>query len=132
MMDVFLDTSAVLPLLLNEPNTHAALAMWQEQRSAWAWSWMAVEAEAALIRRKASEAIWRQWRNLERNIAWVDPEHGWEVSLRDFNRALGLRAADAGNLFVFDRALRAIPDLKLASFDHEMREAARRINLPLV
>jgi hypothetical protein len=40
-------------------------------------------------------------------------------ALRQFNRPLGLRAADAGHLFVYSRAHAANPKLEVVTFDHE-------------
>jgi hypothetical protein len=69
---------------------------------------------------------------LERCLEWIDPVENLTASLRVFNRSLGLRAADAGHLYVFDQALRALPDLRLFTFDREMREAAQRLSYPVV
>lgn len=55
---------------------------------------------------------------------WVEPEAGWLEHLRSFNRGVGLRAADAGHLYLMEQCLRGVPDLRLVTFDIEMRRAA--------
>jgi len=122
-MDVFFDTSAVVPLLIEEPGSPAALAIWAQAERAWAWQWLRVETEAALVRRKALPVAWANWRELALHIAFLDISEDLRA-LCDFNRALGLRAADAGHLFVCERLAQTIPALRLASLDQEQRSAA--------
>ncbi len=130
-MQIYLDTSAVIPLLLQEPHSEAARKVWEHVEQAWTWDWMKVEAESALLRRKAVPDAWRQWRALAGQIRWLKPPETFIDDLCNFNRALGLRAADAGHLFVCDRAMNVIPSMTLVTFDTEMRKAARRMGLPL-
>lgn len=68
---------------------------------------------------------------LKGEVSWVDLQPDQTNTLCAFNRALGLRAADAGHLFVFDRLFSELPDLELLTLDAEMAAAARRIGLPL-
>jgi len=44
---------------------------------------------------------------------------------------LGLRAADAAHLFLFDRLVIRLPELRLLTFDKEMAQAAHSLALPL-
>lgn len=122
----FFDTSAVLPLFLEEPRTHDAQTALREMDSVFAWSWMRVEAEAGLLRRRADTAVWREWRSWIRHVAWLDLEPHHLETLCTFNRGLALRAADAAHLFVLELALRALPGMVLVTFDNEMQKAAER------
>lgn len=124
-MRVYFDTSAILPLVLPECQTKAMRSVWPELEERWAWSWLVMEAEAALVRQRADSRAWAEWSRVARSLTLVEinpEEHG---ALRAFNRGIGLRAADAGHLFVFDRLSREIDGLKLLSFDREMNQAAR-------
>jgi len=128
---VFFDTSAWVPLLLTEAATGNMRAAKKEMSEIWAWEWMRVETEAALTRRKATPQSWIAWKELQSEVSWVDLDSDQMDTLCSFNRALGLRAADAGHLFVFDRLFAELPDLILLTLDGEMAAAARRIGLPL-
>lgn len=131
MMDLFFDTSAVVPLLLVEPHSERAVAAWEQVERVFAWRWMEVGVEAALGRRQAPPEAWAQWRAVSGSVHWLEMESSLWGELRAFNRSLKLRAADAGHLFVFDRALGAVPELKLVSFDREMVDAAGELGLPV-
>lgn len=131
-MDSFWDTSAVVALLLREPNSAAAHRAWSRTARPWAWRWLVIETEAALSRRKAPPEAWTQWAAMLESFRLLDLEGDRWDALRAFNRALHLRAADAAHLFVFERASTAIPGLKLVAFDAELAGAARRIGLPVL
>jgi predicted nucleic acid-binding protein len=128
-MQAFFDTSAIVPMLITEPHSNRALRAYKAAERVWAWRWMQIEAEAALNRRRAQHESWQQWRILARHIQWLDLESGYHETLCAFNRSLGLRAADAGHLFIFDRAARAITSLKLVTFDDEMKVAANQLGM---
>lgn len=130
-MQSFFDTSAIVPLLIQEPHSGAALEIWQKTKISWAWAWLKVEAEAALVRRQASSASWRDWRTMEEQIRWLDQPTDFPAQVSQFNRVLGLRAADAGHLLIFEKAVGVIPELTLATFDREMEEAAKKLCLPV-
>lgn len=131
-MQAFFDTSAVIPLLLKEPNSDLALNAWEQTEVAWAWRWMQIEAEAALARRNALPSQWRQWRELVPNINWLEMDRSnWAQQLCNFNRALKLRAADAGHLFMSERLISSIPSLVLVTFDKEMATAAKSLSITL-
>jgi predicted nucleic acid-binding protein len=130
-MTSFFDTSAIVPLILRERHSDVACEVWNATSQAWAWRWMRVEAEAALGRRRAGSEAWRAWRSIASVVHWLDLGSADCLEICAFNRPLRLRAADAGHLFVFDRAAGVIPELKLVSFDGEMTAAARSLNLPV-
>ncbi len=128
-MNTFWDTSAIVALLLQEPHTSAAQAAWAKSSRPWAWRWAVIETEAALSRRSAPPEAWTQWAALLESLHLLDLEPDRWDTLRAFNRALRLRAADAAHLFVFERASTAIPGLRLITFDQELTDAARRMGL---
>jgi predicted nucleic acid-binding protein len=128
---IYFDTSAVIPLVLEEPRTAEAQSVWAGCTEVWAWDWLRVEAEAALARRNADSASWAAWRSIVACFHFVGISGAEHATLCAFNRGLALRAADAGHLFVFDRVLEQVADVRLCSFDSEMCDAARRISLPL-
>ena len=131
-MNTFWDTSAVVALLLQEPETQSAQSAWSKTTRAWAWRWMIIETEAALARRKAPPVAWSQWATMLESFTVLDLESSQWDSLRAFNRALRLRAADAGHLFVFERASTIIPELQMVCFDQDMTAAARDIGLAVL
>jgi predicted nucleic acid-binding protein len=123
-MFCFFDTSAIVPLLLEEPNSEVATRLWHQATERYAWQWLRVETEAALVRRKASGASWESWRGLEQAVHWVEPEEGWMKHLRLFNRGIGLRAGDAGHLFIMEQCLAHQPTLRFVTLDQELQRAA--------
>ncbi|MEX2606634.1 MAG: hypothetical protein WD708_04750 [Kiritimatiellia bacterium] len=130
-MKLYYDTSAWIPLILQES---ASLRMWEIKLTAseiWAWQWMKVETEATLTRRQASPECWRNWYLLKTEVNWVELDVHELETLCSFNRALKLRAADAGHLFVFDRIFSELPDLLLLTLDKEMSVAAKSIGAAL-
>ena len=129
-MHLFLDTSAVIPLLLQGPHTSGALNAIAQADRLFAWRWMQVEAEAALTRRRASPAAWSEWRQLASTLHWLELSESSLPALCAFNRPLRLRAADAGHLFVLDRAITVVPELHLVTFDNEMQAAAYTCDAP--
>ena len=131
-METFWDTSAVVPLLLKEAHSTAAVRAWQASTRAWAWRWLEVEVEAALSRRRAPAAVWAGWRSMHPHVRWIDCLPETWPQLRAFNRPLRLRAADAAHLFVFDRLCSALPEVRLVCFDDEIRKAARSLGLDVV
>ena len=130
-MHVYFDTSAVVPLVLNETHTPVARAVWEQTSTAWAWDWMRVEGESAIARRSARAPSWNAWRLVLASFRLIGIGSDLHDSLCAFNRGLGLRAADAAHLFVFDRILTHVPDAQILTFDGEMIAAAGTLGLPL-
>lgn len=64
-------------------------------------------------------------------MSWVDLHPDQLDTLCAFNRAIGLRASDAGHLFVFDLLFCEITDLVLLTLGREMAGAAEKPGLPL-
>jgi uncharacterized protein len=127
----FWDTSAVIPLIMEEPHSASAIEIWQDSEAYWAWDWVHVEGEAALTRQSRTPEIWKQWLFISQQIHCVSLQPHQHASLRMMNRGLGLRAADAGHVYVFDRLLEVLPDLMMVSFDQEMLDALDQLGLPV-
>ncbi|NBW81687.1 PIN domain-containing protein [bacterium] len=125
-MDLFWDTSAVVPLVFDELHTASALQAYQKGAGFFAWDWLAVEAEAALSRRKARNSEWEKWSEISRLFQWVHlPSHEWP-EIRKLNRHWMLRAADAAHLYAFRRVCSILPDLRLVTFDDEQLSLASK------
>jgi hypothetical protein len=92
---------------------------------------MRVEAEAALLRRRAGAEHWRQLNKLLSAFLWLEMSPGEERALCLFNRPLGLRASDAGHLYVFSKATAAISGIQLVTFEQEIRSAVATCSLAL-
>ena len=130
-MKCFWDSSAVIPLVLEEPRSERVLEIWKKSDCDWAWDWMMIEAEAALSRRGSSPEVWREWVDIHQQFQTVELDALRLPALRIMNRSLKLRAADAGHVFVFDRLLESIPDLTMVTFDREMLESLDQLALPI-
>ncbi|HKK18172.1 MAG TPA: type II toxin-antitoxin system VapC family toxin [Opitutales bacterium] len=126
-MRVYFDTSAIIPLVLAEPHSEAMRSSWPEFTERWAWSWLVIEAEAALVRQNADADAWAEWSRVARSLNLIELNPRDHGALRAFNRGLGLRAADAGHLFLFDRLARELDGLQLVTLDREMSEAAENL-----
>lgn len=129
MSSLFFDTSAVVPLIIQEPFSDSAREVWSRAGHWYAWRWLKVENEAALLRRNAPPAAWRNWGRVQTAFNWIELPDGLIDECCRFNQNIRLRAADAGHLFVMDRLTRAIDDLKLVTFDREMNQAAEALGL---
>ncbi|MFP4165998.1 MAG: hypothetical protein ACLFUF_02400 [Opitutales bacterium] len=130
-MHIFFDTSAVVPLLLTEARSDQMLEHWAACNEAWAWSWLPVETEAALVRQRADATAWTSWRRISNAFTLCELASTRLPELRAFNRTLGLRAADAAHLFLFNHLVTQLPSLCLLTLDTEMAQAARTLALPL-
>lgn len=128
-MKTYFDTSAIVPLLLQEPHTQAALEVWSQSSQCYAWLWLEVETEAALQRRAAPASAWKNWERIRSSINFLTFPDSEIPALRFLNRSLGLRAADAGHLFVMEKLSRVEPIIRLACFDIEMLKSASTLQL---
>jgi predicted nucleic acid-binding protein len=126
---VFWDASAVVPLVMEEKGSRAAGKIWLEADPVWSWNWLPVEVDAALTRRRAGPSVWRNWRELESRLNWIALETEDYPRVRLMNRELGLRAADAGYVFLFERLSAHLDGLAMATFDREMAEAVQSLGL---
>lgn len=129
MKRLYFDSSAVFPILLEEVHSASAIQAIESAEICFAWEWMQVEVDAALMRRKADAMTLRSWHKFlgRFNLLRLPEDAMREVC--QFNRSTGLRAADAGHLFLFEQAAMEIRDLELVSFDREMLDAAEMLGL---
>jgi hypothetical protein len=130
-MHLFWDTSAVIPLVFQEAHSAQAARAHAAARWAFGWSWMRVEAEAALLRRRAGAQHWQELQKLASSFIWLELPPNEESAVRQFNRPLGLRASDAAHLYVFSKASGVDPAMQLVTFDQEMQSAALTCSLPV-
>jgi predicted nucleic acid-binding protein len=130
-MNLFWDTSALLSLILDEPDSASAQSAWERSDIDYAWRWLAVEAVSGLARRGARPGQWDKLQEVLDDIRFVDISPSDVHSLCRENRDWELRAADAGHLHVFRKMGQVMPDLELVSFDREMKAVAKRLGLAL-
>ena len=128
-MRLLWDASATLALIFEETFTADAAEAWEAAVESHAWRWMEVEAEAAVVRRRATDEQKQKLREVLAGFEWSSIPESEFPALCEFNRPLRLRSADAGHLFCCERLARAIPELTLVSFDDEMLAAARKLRL---
>jgi len=126
---VFWDAGALVPLMIKEERSSEAQLAWRSASGHHAWEWALVEVDAALIRRQAGPDIWQEWQQIQKRLCLYSVPGGDLRALRTMNRGIGLRAADAGHLFLFHTLWQSIPELKLITFDQEMALAAKRLGL---
>jgi len=136
----FWDTSALVPLLAEEPATTAAQRLYGEQ-SAVVWWATPVECASAIARLERDAALTpaqvvEAFGRLDAlRASWIEIEPGDEVRevARRMLRVHPLRAADALQLAAaWLGAERRPPSLPLVSFDERLRAAAGREGFPLV
>lgn len=120
-MPTFWDTSAVVPLILQEPATESAGKAWKSDKLRLAWHWMRIESHAALVRRKATAPQLSNWRRLMDIFAWIDLPTAKFGDLLQNNTTWRLRSADAGHLYLFQEVHRQNPEITLVTFDLEMK-----------
>jgi hypothetical protein len=130
-MNLYWDASALLSLVFQEPSSDSARQAYSISSLDVGWRWLAVEATSGAIRRRASSSQWACLEELLAGIQYVDLEAEEVPSLCRANRDWGLRAADAGHVYVFKKISAMIPDLELVCFDREMRVVVKRLHLPL-
>jgi predicted nucleic acid-binding protein len=117
---LFWDTSALLGLIFQEPFSPSALKAWDQADANYGWRWLAVEAFAALSRRRADAGQWRTLDKLLSALHFADLEPSEMAALCRTNREWRLRAADAGHLYVFSRLAEVFPGIELVCCDEEM------------
>lgn len=130
-MTLYWDTSALLSLVFLESSSASARGAWASSDSDLAWRWLVAEATAGAVRRRATPGQWSMLEELLADIRFVDLEGDGIVGLCAMNRDWGLRAADAGHVYVFKTMADFTPDLKMVCFDREMRGVVKRMGLPL-
>ncbi len=131
----FWDTSAVVPLLLEEPGRERALSLLRADPVVWVWWGTPIEAVSAVARHEregllgvsgVSEALKRlhalsdSWRELE-------PSQRLRSIAQRLLRVHPLRASDSCQLAAAIMAADGQPDsLEFVCLDQRLKEAARR------
>ena len=137
----FWDTSAVVPLLLDEPETERVRALYREDPILLVWWGTVVECASALARREregalAAEVVTGALGYLDRLRAhWheVEPSDDVRGTARRLLRAHHLRAADALQLAAATRAADGEPrTLSVVSLDTRLAIAAQREGFSVV
>lgn len=131
MMNLYWDASALLSLVFQEPSSASARQAFACSSLDIGWRWAAVEATAGAIRRRANSAQWALLEEILAGIRYVDLEPDEVDKLCRINREWGLRAADAGHVYVFKKVTGMISDLEMVCFDREMRSVVKRLDLLL-
>ena len=134
------DSSAVLPLLLEEPQTATVQNLYERDSVLLVWSLTEVEIGAALARRARegfeAEALERARRELSKlvdrwgEISALQPVHARAIRLVNTHT---LRAADALQLAAALVASDERPEsLPFVCLDDRLRDAARREGFPVL
>jgi predicted nucleic acid-binding protein len=134
------DTSAVLPLLLEEKQTSAVKSVYQQDTAQTVWCLTDVEIGAALARRvreglphDRADHLREDWKTLAalwRPVASVDPVRARAIRLVQTHP---LRAADALQLAAALVACAERPEaLPFVCLDDRLRDAARREGFPVL
>lgn len=124
-MNLFWDTSALVALIFEEPQSAEAAMARDATTTGYAWRWIRVEAAAALSRRRSTEEGWKRLADLLAGLIFMDLPTAEFDAVCLANRRWRLRASDAAHLHCFRRAAYAMPDLHLVSLDEEMLAVAR-------
>lgn len=122
----FWDTSALVALVFQEPQTSTALKAGQAAKRYLAWEWIQVEAHAALYRRGARPEQLKSLRILLDNFQYIATDSEDYPALVKIMEKHRFRAADAGHLFCLRQAQKLIPDVTFVCFDEELVHAAER------
>jgi predicted nucleic acid-binding protein len=137
----FWDTSAVVPLLLDEPKTARVRALYREDPTLLVWWGTVVECASALARREregalGADVVTGALAYLDRLSAhWseVEPSDDLRATARRLLRAHNLRAADALQLAAATRAADGDPrTLSFVSLDERLAVAAQREGFAVV
>ena len=132
MGPLFWDTSAFVSLVFIEPESDRASRALTNGETHHAWDWMAVEANAALVRRGATLEHHDLLKAHLDRMHWhsLPPEALEQVIHKNLDWKL--RAADAGHLFCLQQLHLVDRRFQLVSFDAEMCRAAASNGLMVV
>lgn len=137
---VYVDTSALVPLFLNEPHSLAASHWYAHEKSELvAAAWCIPELASALGIKQRAGAIDAQqaetaWKRFERMVAAdlrllpVEPANFHRAAELVLDAASGLRAGDALHLACAE----AVGATHVATFDEVLGRSAQRLKIKLV
>jgi len=131
MRPLFWDTSAIVPLLVEETRSALAGEIWKRTTVAFAWEWILVEVDSALTRRDADPDAWRMWHTVEPSLDIARFQDDELMRLRSMNRSLGLRSAAAGPVYFLEKLSAQLPGFHLVTFDREMADSVQTMGLYL-
>ena len=123
-MQTYWDTSALLALIFQEPNSTSAQKASQQTGSVYMWEWAQVEAESALLRRGAQKQDWDYLNEIYSAVNWVSSDRRLIESVRVANKRWKLRTMDAAHLLIASQLDKVLEDFTLVTFDIEMKAAA--------
>lgn len=124
-MQAYWDTSAILALIFEEPNSLDAQVASKQAGNIYMWEWAQVEAESALLRRGAEKQDWDYLNEIFSVVNWVSSDKRLIESVKVANKKWKLRTMDAAHLYIASQLDRVLDNFALVSFDKEMRAAAR-------
>jgi len=135
-MIAYVDTSAFVPLLINEPTTDACRTLWDRSETVFASRLLHVEAAAALSQATVSGRMTSSQLVAARELIedlWLDIElieldDAMMRAASDHAVEFGLRGYDAVHCAAAAR-LAGEPDLVAASGDHALLNAWRELGL---
>ncbi len=131
----FWDSSAVVPLLFEEPRTPWVRELLRKDRSLVVWWGTEVECASAIARWEREEKIglavsaeaFRRLKDYQRGWREIGPAEGLRESATRFVRVHALTAADALQLAAaYEAAERRPWTLQFVCLDERLSEAARR------
>ena len=137
----FWDASAIVPLLVVEPQTRQLLSIAAKDSAMLVWWGSEVECNSALARRERdgalnARAMTLALRRLQQlTDAWheIDPSDAIREAAIRFLRVRPLRAADALQLAAaFLAAERRPPSLEMVTLDDRLANAARREGFAMI
>lgn len=134
-MIAYFDSSAFVPLFIDEPKSGPALTLWFQVDQVVSVPLLYVEARAALARARrqdrvgepAYRPVLKRFEDLQQEVQQAELDQEVIRRAGDLADEQGLRGYDAVHLAAAERLADA--DLLFVSGDHELCEAARRLGL---
>lgn len=120
----FWDTSALIPLLIEEKHSAKARTAMESGGLYLAWEWVRLETYSALIRRGATAPTFKSLSELLGLFQFMRVDAGDFPDLQGIFQKHRLRTADAGHLFCLKKARKFRPDVVFICFDEGLTNAA--------
>ena len=124
----FWDTSALIPLVFDEPRTRDSCWIHEQDSHRMAWDWMVVEAHAVLHRRKATPDQFAMLGSLMKEFTFFSLQLDIAVrsAILKLLQAHHLRSADAGHLYFLKQVKKLPGKLEFVCYDQELVRAAKK------